>query len=46
MERIPEQKRDLFVSDLIDAYLGEFPMDMEGLVRTRMVRLEVEAVKE
>ena len=46
MERIPEQKRDLFVSDLIDAYLGEFPMDREGLVHTRMVRLEVEAVKE
>ncbi len=46
MERIPEQKRDLFVSDLIDAYLGEFPMDKEGLVHTRMVRLEVEAVKE
>jgi trans-aconitate 2-methyltransferase len=46
MERIPEQKRDLFVSDLIDSYLGEFPMDKEGLVHTRMVRLEVEAVKE
>ena len=46
MERIPEQKRGLFVSDLIDAYLGEFPMDKEGLVHTRMVRLEVEAVKE
>jgi trans-aconitate 2-methyltransferase len=45
MERIPEQKRDLFVSELINAYLGEFPMDKEGMVHTRMVRLEVEAVK-
>ena len=46
MERIPEQNRDLFVSELIDAYLGEFPMDNEGMVHTKMVRLEVEAVKE
>jgi len=38
----PEQKRGLFVSDLIDAYLGEFPMDKVGLVHTGMVRLEVE----
>lgn len=46
MDRIPEGERDLFVADLIDAYLKEFPMDREGLVHTRMVRLEVEAEKD
>jgi len=45
-DRIPEQKRDLFIAELIDAYLREFPLDKEGLVHTKMVRLEVEAVKE
>jgi len=45
-DRIPEPKRDLFIADLIDAYLREFPVDTKGLVHTKMVRLEVEAVKE
>ncbi len=44
-DRIPHHKRDLFVSELIDAYLKEFPEDAEGLIHTRMVRLEVEACK-
>lgn len=44
-DRIPHHERDLFVSDLIDAYLKEFPADAEGLIHTRMVRLEVEAWK-
>jgi trans-aconitate methyltransferase len=44
-DRIPEHEREIFVSELIDAYLQEFPEDAEGLIHTRMVRLEVEAVK-
>lgn len=44
-ERIPEHDRNLFVSEMIDTYLMKFPMDKEGLVHTRMVRLEVEAGK-
>ena len=38
-ERIPEHDRNLFVSEMIDTYLMKFPMDKEGLVHTRMLRL-------
>jgi trans-aconitate methyltransferase len=45
IERIPENERDFFISDMIDTYLVKFPMDEEDRVHMRMVRLEIEAVK-
>ena len=44
-QRVPEDRRERFISDLVDHYLMRCPPDPEGLVHTRMVRLEVEATK-
>ncbi len=45
MERIPEEMRERFISDLADAYMKEYPPDSAGQVHVKMVRLEVEAQK-
>ncbi len=44
--RVPEAKREDYISDLIEAYLQDFPPDAEGNVHVQMVRLEVEATKQ
>jgi len=44
-ERIEEQRRDEFISDLANAYMKEYPPDPAGCVHVKMVRLEVEAKK-
>ncbi len=44
-QRVPEDRREQFISDLVDHYLGRCPPDPQGLVHTHMVRLEVEATK-
>jgi trans-aconitate methyltransferase len=44
-ERIPRQKREAFVSEVVERYLSDHPADGWGVVRVRMVRLEVEAVR-
>ena len=44
-QRVPEEKREAFVAQLVDQYLERRPVDEQGLVHVRMVRLEVEAVK-
>lgn len=44
-ERLPDNLKDEFVSTLADAYLKAHPADSQGIVHTRMVRLEVEAVR-
>ena len=43
---VPENERDLFIAEVVDAYLARFPLDDKGLAHVAMVRLEVEAVKE
>ncbi|MBI5605291.1 MAG: methyltransferase domain-containing protein [Deltaproteobacteria bacterium] len=43
-ERIPENQRNIFIDDLINAYNERFPMGADGLFHIKMVRLEVEAV--
>jgi trans-aconitate 2-methyltransferase len=43
--RVPEQRRDDFVSDIVDRYVESHPADSEGLVHVPMCRLEVEATK-
>ncbi len=44
-QRIPEEKRDAFISELVDGYLEKHPLDEEGLAHMNAVRLEVEAEK-
>jgi trans-aconitate 2-methyltransferase len=44
-ERIPENKRDDFIDDIVNLYCEKFPFDKDGLFHVKMVRLEVEAVK-
>ncbi len=45
LERVPEEKREDFITRLIDKYIEEHPLDHEGKVHVNMVRLEVEAIK-
>jgi trans-aconitate methyltransferase len=44
-QRVPEWQHDQFVEEVADAYLMFRPIDGEGFVHIRMIRLEVEAVK-
>ena len=44
-ERIPEEKRERFIRDLVTAYLNEEPLDAAGKAHVAMMRLEVEARK-
>lgn len=44
-ERIPEHRRDRFISDLAESYLEKYHPGSEGLIHVGMVRLEVEAQK-
>ncbi len=44
-ERIPEDLREAFISELVDTYLNTHPVDDDGFVHVYMIRLEVEAWK-
>ena len=44
-ERLPVEKRDLFVKEIVDRYLKNHPADADGAVHLGMMRLEVEATK-
>jgi len=44
-QQVPEEKRELFISQLTDDYLRLHPADDHGMVHVNMVRLEVEALK-
>lgn len=41
--RVPENRRETFVAECVDAYLSEHPLDDAGRSHVRMIRLEVEA---
>jgi trans-aconitate 2-methyltransferase len=45
-QRVPEERREEFVVDLVRRYVRRFPPDAEGRVHVEMVRLEVEARRE
>ncbi|KUK44115.1 MAG: methyltransferase domain-containing protein [Methanothrix sp.] len=45
LERVPEDRRRDFVSEIVDRYLREHPLDAEGRVHVGMTRLEVVAEK-
>ena len=44
-ECVPETEREDFIASFVDAYLQKHSLDSEGLVHTKMVRLEVDACK-
>lgn len=44
-QRIPEERREVFIAELVGDYLRRHPPDEEGLVHVDAVRLEVEAVR-
>ncbi len=44
-QRVPEEKRDLFIKTISTKYLERMPMDADGTVHVAMVRLEIEAEK-
>ncbi|MFB3889858.1 MAG: methyltransferase domain-containing protein [Candidatus Bathyarchaeia archaeon] len=44
-ERVPENLRGAFISEIADRYIAAYPMDDNGMVHVNMVRLEVEATK-
>ena len=43
--RIPEEKRERFISETADLFVNRYPPDKEGNVHIGMVRLEAEAIK-
>lgn len=44
-ERVPVAERELFIVEVVDAYVNHVPLDSARLVHVSMVRLEVEAHK-
>lgn len=45
-ERIPEEGREEFIKEVVDRYIDTHPVDETGATHVKMVRLEVEAIKE
>jgi trans-aconitate 2-methyltransferase len=45
-QRVPEEMREEFVSDIVERYVRSNPPDGDGLVHVQMFRLEVEARKD
>jgi trans-aconitate 2-methyltransferase len=44
-QQVPEEKREIFISQLADDYLRQHPADENGVIHVNMIRLEVEALK-
>jgi trans-aconitate 2-methyltransferase len=44
-QRLPEELRNEFVSEIVDRYVEKHPLDNAGYVHVGMIRLEVEATK-
>jgi trans-aconitate methyltransferase len=44
-ERVPSSLKDAFIDEIAERYVAAYPVDENGLVRIKMVRLEVQAVK-
>ncbi|MGC3981878.1 MAG: methyltransferase domain-containing protein [Steroidobacteraceae bacterium] len=43
--RVPEDKREQFIADVVSRYVQSHPVDATGQVHVQMVRLQVRAVK-
>ena len=46
VQRVPENLREEFIAAVADRYVAKHPPDAEGKVHVRMVRLEIDAVKD
>ncbi len=46
VQRVPEDLREEFIAAVTNRYLAKHPPDAEGKIHVRMVRLEIDAVKE
>jgi trans-aconitate methyltransferase len=46
IQRVPTHLRDAFIDQLVDSYLRTHPPDVEGMVLVRMIRLEIEAIRQ
>ena len=44
-QRVPENLREEFIAAITERYVAKHPLDAEGQVHVRMVRLEIDAVK-
>lgn len=44
-QRVPEAAREEFIAGVVARYLARHPLDADGCVHVRMVRLEIDAVK-
>jgi len=44
-ERLPIEKRDMFVKEIVERYIKNHPIGADGVVHLGMIRLEVEAYK-
>ena len=42
-ERVPNELRETFIAEIVNSYVLKHPVDCDGLVHVKMVRLEVEA---
>ncbi len=45
-DRLPVELRDVFISELVETYLTAHPVDTNGDIHVKMVRLEVEASRQ
>jgi trans-aconitate methyltransferase len=45
LEQVPDEKREEFITRLIDKYIEKYLPDNEGKIHVNMMRLEVEAIK-
>jgi len=44
-DRVPAHQRKEFITQLVEKYTEKFPLDSKGNVHVKMIRLEVEAIK-
>jgi len=43
VQRVPENLREEFITEIVQRYLAKHPVDADGKVHVKMVRLEIEA---
>ena len=44
-ERVPDEQRDAFLSEVVAEYLARHPLDSDGFAGVAMMRLQVEAIR-
>jgi trans-aconitate methyltransferase len=45
-DRVPTHQRKEFITQFVEKYIDKFPFDSKGNVHVKMIRLEVEAIKD